>query len=434
MNHTLNWSSQPQYGKLPVGNVLIASSLMMSGINFNSFIEFCSTLNLNMFTRTIYDRHISRYFTPVVNFAWYKKQNEMLGKIRNSSDATWLAGDGQFDSPGFCAKFVTYSIMDLNTGNIIDFSIIQKGMVKGDLEKSACNYVLNDLIENKKINIRLFLTDRHVGIRSMMKKEFPNILHEFDVWHLSKSLIKKFKTVDVNKYPEVIEWKKSIINHMWYSAQTCNGDSKVLITKFNSILHHIKNEHQWRTEEGTIMTCEHEEIPEEILRKKKWIHSQSESYNVLKKILLDKRFSNDLQHASNYVHTGKLESYHNLRLKYVPKRIHFPYNGMVLRSKLAIMDHNANINKELIGDKAQFSKATGSWVLKNKYAKSTNIWKYDIMEKVEKFCTNKNTNDINSIPKLAHEVVVPDRIAQIPKPAIEELKKNKFSRFSQVPT
>lgn len=137
--------------------------------------------------------------------------------------------------------------------------------------------------------------------------------------------------------------------------------------------------------------------------------------------------------ATMYLHTGKLESYHNLRLKYVPKRIHFPYNGMVLRSKLAIMDHNANINKEQIGDKAQFSKATGSWVLKNKYAKSSNRWKYDIMEKVEKFCTNKNTNDINSIPKPVHEVVVPDRIAQIPKPRIEELKKNKFSRFSQVP-
>lgn len=170
MGHTLNWSSQPQYGKLPVGNVLIASSLMMSGINFNSFIEFCSTLNLNIFSRTIYDRHINRYFTPVVNFAWYKKQNEILENIRNSSDVTWLAGDGQFDSPGFCAKFVTYSIMDLNTGYIIDFSIIQKGMVKGDLEKSACNYVLNELIENKKISNHLFLTDRHVGIRSMMKK------------------------------------------------------------------------------------------------------------------------------------------------------------------------------------------------------------------------------------------------------------------------
>lgn len=45
------------------------------------------------------------------------------------------------------------------------------------------------------------------------------------------------------------------------------------------------------------------------------------------------------------------------------------------------------------------------------------------MEKVEKCCTNKNTNDINEIPKPVQEVVVPDCIAQIPKPPIGELKK-----------
>jgi len=56
------------------------------------------------------------------------------------------------------------------------------------------------------------------------------------------------------------------------------------------------------------------------------------------------------------------------------------------------------------------------------------------MEKVEQFCTNKNTNDINSIPKLAHEVVVPDHIAQIPKPRNRRIEKNKLPRFSQVPT
>jgi len=74
------------------------------------------------------------------------------------------------------------------------------------------------------------------------------------------------------------------------------------------------------------------------------------------------------------------------------------------------MDHNSNINQDQIGDKAQFSKATGSWVLKNKYAKSTNMWKYDIMEIVEKFCTNKNIDYIILVPKQAHEVVVPDFI------------------------
>lgn len=92
---------------------------MMAGINFNSFIEFCRTLSLSMFTRTIFERHINYYFTPVLNLVWCKKQNDLLEKVRNSSEITWLAGDGQFDSQGFYAKFVTYSIMDLKMGNII---------------------------------------------------------------------------------------------------------------------------------------------------------------------------------------------------------------------------------------------------------------------------------------------------------------------------
>ena len=82
MGHDSKWSSQPTHGLLPIGNVLITSSLMMSGINFNSFREFCTTLKLKMFSRTVFD------------FVWSTKQNEMLEKIQNTSDTVWLAGDG----------------------------------------------------------------------------------------------------------------------------------------------------------------------------------------------------------------------------------------------------------------------------------------------------------------------------------------------------
>lgn len=53
------------------------------------------------------------------------------------------------------------------------------------------------------------------------------------------------------------------------------------------------------------------------------------------------------------------------------------------------MYHNANLNEEQIENKAQFLKATASWVLKNEFTKSTNFWKNKIMEKVEKYCTDK---------------------------------------------
>lgn len=46
--------------------------------------------------------------------------------MRNSSDVFWLADDDQFDSPRFFAKFVTYLVVDLKTGNIMDFLLFKR--------------------------------------------------------------------------------------------------------------------------------------------------------------------------------------------------------------------------------------------------------------------------------------------------------------------
>lgn len=56
------------------------------------------------------------------------------------------------------------------------------------------------LIE-KGFKIELLATDRHVQIRSLVTKECPKIDHQFDVWHLAKSIrkncCKNQKQVDV---------------------------------------------------------------------------------------------------------------------------------------------------------------------------------------------------------------------------------------------
>jgi hypothetical protein len=48
---------------------------------------------------------------------------------------------------------------------------------------SHCSYCL-------KFNVVL-ATDRHVQIRSLMKKQYPEIEHQFDVWHLANSVRKE---------------------------------------------------------------------------------------------------------------------------------------------------------------------------------------------------------------------------------------------------
>ena len=47
----------------------------------------------------------------------------------------------------------------------------------------------------KEISISSLTTDTHVQIRSYMKKEHPQIKHQFDVWHVAKNVKKKIVTL-----------------------------------------------------------------------------------------------------------------------------------------------------------------------------------------------------------------------------------------------
>ncbi|XP_050064701.1 uncharacterized protein LOC114122846 [Aphis gossypii] len=418
--HLYQWSSQKKNGTRPEGNILIGASLTLSGILFNQMTVFCETLKLAFFSRTSYDKIIRNYTEPVINAIWseHKKSNFLELK---SSDKIWLAGDGQFDSPGFCAKYCTYTLMDLNSSKIIDFKLVQKGMLKGDLERKACELLLEEIVE-QGCKIDLFLTDRHKGIRCDIRTKFPEIQHEFDIWHLSKSLMKRMKILD-KKYPDAYLWKTSINNHLWWSSKTCKGDGLLLTQKFTSVLKHINNIHEWE-ENGIIQKCEHETLSEEYKNNTLWIHPDSESYNALKKILLAKDFLKDLQHAKHFVHTGRLESYHNVRLKYMPKRIHLKYSGMHMRSILAILDHNSNVNKTMIGDKMVYSKSLGRYTMKNRYTSTTNNWRAEIMQNV------KEKSKISLICQNQDQLIsVPKNIISIPKPDINELRSKKYSRF-----
>lgn len=44
-------------------------------------------------------------------------------------------------------------------------------------------------LEAKGLTAELLITDRHVQGKAFMKKEKPEIRHEFDMWHVSKGTV-----------------------------------------------------------------------------------------------------------------------------------------------------------------------------------------------------------------------------------------------------
>ena len=97
-----------------------------------------------------------------------------------------------------------------------------------------------EMLESKNVTISRIATDHHVSISSSMNKDHPTINHQYDVWQLSKWVVKKFTNKAKQKgCGELSPWIQSIANHLWWSDATCNGSVDLLREKWKSVLYII---------------------------------------------------------------------------------------------------------------------------------------------------------------------------------------------------
>lgn len=320
-------------------------------------------------------------------------------------------------------------MLDIDSCAILDFALIKRGMVSGDMEKNGCDVVLSRLVDELR-NITLFLSDRHTGIRCLIKNKYPCLTHEFDVWHLCKSFIKKYKHVFRNS-SELDEWRTSLRNHLWWACETCSGDSEELVRRFVSLLHHIADEHEWEDGDGEVRRCLHGELDALRHSNTLWIKKDTPGYEKLQRVVEDKLFLRDIRQCKNYCHTSALESFNNVLLTCVPKKIAFHYHGMVLRTILAIIDHNSNLNKKVVSEVQAFSKQATNWIIKKRYAKQSIVWRVDIINQVINYVL-----DPSVMPPLnpKYEVLfqpypLPANAAPVQKPSREEAFANRIIRM-----
>ena len=82
--------------------------------------------------------------------------------------------------------------MDSDSAKVAEFKVVQVSEVTSSnaMEKEGFNRCLNSLQESL-VSIHTITTDRHIGMNSAMDKEHADINHQYDVWHFSKSIVKK---------------------------------------------------------------------------------------------------------------------------------------------------------------------------------------------------------------------------------------------------
>lgn len=183
------WRSQPMLHHMPAGNLALSSSILLSGGTYAQVSRMMKIMHSPCISRSQYNRIQATYLCPVIDKFWVNHQEAILSVL--SENPISVCGDARSDSPGFSAKYSSYSLMDLDSKLIIDQQLVQVTetgssvkMEKLGLERSL------QFVTESGVTIKVLATDRHLGIQAFMKSEYPQIDHQFDVWHLAKSVKK----------------------------------------------------------------------------------------------------------------------------------------------------------------------------------------------------------------------------------------------------
>lgn len=125
--HTTQWESQKCHHGMPWSNLLLAGSMVFSGINTAKCLRLFRHLRVPTISASTFNRIQSAYVVPAALFTWDFQQADLLNQYEGRT--LTVGGDARCDSPGFSAKFGSYTLMDLETGKVVDFQLVQVNMI-----------------------------------------------------------------------------------------------------------------------------------------------------------------------------------------------------------------------------------------------------------------------------------------------------------------
>lgn len=332
------WTSQPFSGMMPWGNLIVAAAILFSGCSPVKAINFLSFAGIRCFSYRTYNALQQLYLVPAVEQVWHQKQQELFEEIKTSGVPVKLGGDARCCSPGHTAKFGSYSIMDLNTSQVVDIQLVQSNEVQNSyhMELEGLKRCLAKL-ETEEIEVSHLVTDRHSQVKAYMKREQPQIVHMFDVWHVAKGVYKKLDTISKKKYCELIgPWAHSISNHIYFCAATSDGNGDLVREKWVSILNHVTDIHEGHSE--LYPRCLHGPVDN-----RPWIRRGSKAFLELELVVKGRLLLTDIKQLSHIGQTSCLEAFHKVVCSFAPKAVHFFYMQMQARLYLAALHFNENV-------------------------------------------------------------------------------------------
>lgn len=86
-------------------------------------------MNIACLSSSSYFRHARSYINPSVIQFWGLHKQHLIDRLKAMDTGLIVAGDERCDSPGHCAKFGSYTMIEQQINKVIHFELIQVCLV-----------------------------------------------------------------------------------------------------------------------------------------------------------------------------------------------------------------------------------------------------------------------------------------------------------------
>lgn len=124
-DYTYTWASQPLVGNIPAGNISLSAAVYFTGGSFSKVDKFLKAMKIATISSATFYSHARQFLQPSILTMWRSSQLDIIQKISQRSGDVILGGDMRADSPGHCAKYGSYTVLDLRSKYIIDIQLVQ---------------------------------------------------------------------------------------------------------------------------------------------------------------------------------------------------------------------------------------------------------------------------------------------------------------------
>ena len=119
------WKSQPNIRRIPGGNLLLSAAILYSGSMISHTLGIFKILKVECFSRQTFHQYQKNYLIHVVIKLWKEEQDRVMQNMSALLGGVVLSGDGRSDSPGHCAKYGAFTVIEQRVNKVLDVQLVQ---------------------------------------------------------------------------------------------------------------------------------------------------------------------------------------------------------------------------------------------------------------------------------------------------------------------